>query len=55
MTDGTSTTGVIIGSLAFLAGAFTTVATVFAFSNGKQERALPGNDHFDEWEESLGV
>jgi len=55
MTDGASTTGILIGSLAFLAGAFTAVATVFAFNKKKQEAALAGNDHYDGWEDSLGV
>jgi hypothetical protein len=55
MTDGTSATGVFIGSLAFLAGAFTAVATIFALKQKRQEEPMPIDNRYDGWEENLGV
>ena len=56
MTDGTATTGVLIGGLAFLAGVFASIAAVFAIAKqGKKDEPLLQEDHYDGWEESLGV
>lgn len=43
------------GSIAFLAGIFATIVTAYAMVSRKSKSARRLQDHYDGWEEGLGV
>ena len=44
-----------IGGLAFLAGVLATIVTAYAVVSKKQRVIAKTRDHYDGWEEGLGV
>lgn len=44
-----------VGSLAFLAGVFATIVTAYAMVSRKGRTVQKLQDHYDGWEEGLGV
>jgi len=50
-----SRTNLSIGGLAFLAGVLATIVTAYAVVSKKAKTAGSTHDHYDGWEEGLGV
>ncbi len=44
-----------VGSIAFLAGIFATIVTAYAMVSKKNKAVQRLQDHYDGWEEGLGV
>jgi hypothetical protein len=55
ITNQTSGINLGVGSIAFLAGVFATIVTAYAMVSKKNRTVQKLQDHYEGWEEGLGV